>query len=77
MWALGESDFYDMPERLRNAIRYYVRADLTSTETVERALEELLYAKAAMGSPSRFDVVESHNEIWLGLEAHIMSNHDH
>ena len=71
VWALGESDFYDMPERLRNAIRYYVRADLTSTETVERALEELLYAKAAMGSPGRFDVVESHNEIWLGLEAHI------
>jgi hypothetical protein len=71
VWALGESDFYDMPERLRNAIRYYVRADLTSKEAVERALEELLYAKAAMGSPNRFDVVESHNEIWLGLEAHI------
>ena len=71
VWAMGESDFYDMPERLRNAIRYYVRADLTSTEAVEHALEELLYAKAAMGSPSHFDVVESHNEIWLGLEAHI------
>jgi hypothetical protein len=71
VWALGESDFYDMPERLRNAIRYYVRADLTSTDAVERALEELLYAKAAMGSPGRFDVVESHNEIWLETEAHI------
>ena len=71
VWAMGESDFYDMPQRLRNAIRYYVRTDLTSTEAVERALEELLYAKAAMGSPHHFDVVESHNEIWLGLEAHI------
>ncbi len=71
VWALGESDFYDMPEHLRNTIRHYVRADLTSTEAVEQALEELLYAKAAMGSPGSFDVVESHNEIWLGTEAHI------
>ena len=71
VWALGEADFYDMPERLRNAIRYYVRTDLTSTAAVEKALDELLYAKAAMGTPKRFDVVESHNEIWLGLEAHI------
>lgn len=71
VWALGEANFYDMPSRLRNAIRYYVRTDLTSIEAVEKALEELLYAKAAMGTPTQFDVVESHNEIWLGLEAHI------
>ena len=71
VWALGEADFYDMPERLRNAIRHYVRTDLTSTEAVEKALEDLLSDKAAMGTPKRFDVVESHNEIWLGLEAHI------
>jgi hypothetical protein len=71
VWALGEADFYDMPTRLRNAIRYYVRTDLTSTEAVERALEELLYAKAAMKTPTQFDMVESHNEIWLSLEAHI------
>ncbi len=71
VWALGEADFYDMPERLRSALRYYVRTDLTSTEAVEKALEEILHAKAARGTPERFEVVESHNEIWLGLEAHI------
>lgn len=71
VWALGEADFYGMPTRLRNAIRYYVRTDLTSIEAVEKALEELLYAKAAMGTPTHFDLVESHNENWLGLEAHI------
>ena len=60
-----------MPVTLRKAIRYYVRTDLTSTEAVEKALEEILSAKTAMGTPDRFDVVESHNEIWLGLEAHL------
>ena len=24
-----------------------------------------------MGTPERFDVVASHDEIWIGLEAHI------
>ncbi len=71
VWAMGEADFYDMPVPLRNAIRYYVRTDLNSTAAVDKALEELLYAKVAMGTPKQFDLVESHNEIWLGLEAHI------
>jgi len=71
VWALGEADFYEMPVTLREAIRYYVRTDLTSIEAVEEALEEILSAKTAMGTPDRFDVVESHNEIWLGLEAHL------
>jgi hypothetical protein len=71
VWALGEADFYALPEHLRNAIRFYVRTDLNSIPAVERALEELLYAKAALNTPHGFDVVESHNEIWLTLEAHI------
>jgi hypothetical protein len=71
VWALGNADFYDMPEGLRNAIRYYVRTDLHSTAAVENALDEIIGTKAAMGTPTRFDVVESHNETWLGLEAHI------
>lgn len=71
VWAMGEADFYDMPAPLRRAIRYYVRCDLRSMAAVESALEELLFAKTAMGTPKHFDVVESHNEIWLGLEAHI------
>lgn len=71
VWALGEADFFDMPSPLRSAIRYYVRTDLASATAVEMALEELLNAKTSLGSPRRFDVVESHNEIWLGLEAHI------
>lgn len=71
VWALGEADFYSLPEHLRNAIRYYVRSDLTSFEAVKRSLDELLYVKTAMSTPRRFDVVESHNETWLSLEAHI------
>ena len=71
VWALGEADFYALPERLRSAIRYYVRTDLSSIPAVERALEELLYAKVALNTPHGFDAVESHNENWLTLEAHI------
>ena len=71
VWALGEADFYELPDPLRRAIRYYVRADFGSHGAVESALHRLLEAKTAAGTPPGFDVVESHNEIWLELEAHI------
>jgi biotin carboxylase len=56
---------------VRQAIRYYVRTDLNSKSAVDNALAKIMEAKTASGSPPRFDVVESHNEIWLELEAHI------
>lgn len=71
VWAVGEADFYDMPERLGSAIRYYVRADLHSLAAVEAAVARLMEAQAASGIRPGFDRVESHNENWLGLEARI------
>jgi len=71
VWALGEADFYELPEILQKAIRYYVRTELNSQSAVEIALKKLLKAKGATGASPKFDVVESHNEVWLGLEAHI------
>ena len=71
VWALGEADFFGMPPALRAAMRYYVRTDLGSPPAVKEALERLLDAKTARGTARRFDLVESHNEIWLGLEATI------
>lgn len=69
VWALGDADFYDMPEHLRSAIAWYVRCDLSSPGAVMAAAEELLRAKATAGTPGHFDMVESHNETWLRLEA--------
>jgi len=71
VWAIGEAAFYDMPERLRSAMKYYVRANLHSTASVETAVSTLMDIKRQLDMPSPFDRVESHNENWLSLEARI------
>ena len=68
VWGIGEADFYFMPEKLRSALKWYVRANLSSVAQVENALEHLLRAKASLGTSPNFDLVESHNEQWLQLE---------
>ena len=69
VWAVGEADFHFMPERLRSAIRHYVRADLHSFQSVESAAATLMEVKQRLGMPPGFERVESHNENWLWLEA--------
>jgi hypothetical protein len=71
VWGIGEADFYFMPEKLRSALKWYVRTNLSSIPEVEIALEELLRVKASLGTPLIFDMVESHNEQWLHLEGFI------
>jgi len=71
VWGIGEADFYFMPEKLRSTLKWYVRANLSSTEEVENALENLLNVKASLGTLPHFDLVESHNEQWLQLEGFI------
>jgi len=68
VWGLGEADFYFMPESLRSALNWYVRADLSNADAVQHALDELLRQKRASGYAGNFDLVESHNEQWLTLE---------
>jgi hypothetical protein len=71
VWAIGEAEFFSMPADLRSWIRWYARTDLSNWRAVERALGELLEAKHALGFEGTFDLVESHNEQWLRLEAFI------
>jgi len=71
VWGVGMADFFTMPEALRSAMRYYVQADLHCADAVTDAVRRLLDIKASQGSPPRFDLVESHNEIWLAREADI------
>ncbi len=69
VWGLGEAEFHFMPESLRSALAWYVRADLNNSDAVQHALEELLRQKNGCGHAGNFDLVESHNEQWLTLEA--------
>ena len=71
VWAIGEADFYSMPADLRACIRWYARADLNNWRKSEQAINELLEVKHAQGFEGAFDLVESHNEAWLRLEAFI------
>jgi hypothetical protein len=71
VWGIGEADFYFMPEKLRSALKWYVRANLSSVAEVENALDQLLRVKASLGTSPNFDMVESHNEQWLELEGFI------
>jgi hypothetical protein len=69
VWGIGEADFYSMPEYLRSALKWYVRAGLNSYADVEKALEKLISVKTSFGGAPTFDFIESHNEQWLRLEA--------
>jgi biotin carboxylase len=69
VWGLGEADFYFMPASLRSALTWYIRADLNNADAVQHAVDELLRQKKACGHGGNFDLVESHNEQWLNLEA--------
>jgi len=69
VWGLGEADFYFMPASLRSALTWYSRADLNSIDAARRAVDGLLEQKNASGFAGPFDLVESHNELWLTLEA--------
>ena len=71
IWAIGETDFYFMPKRLRSLLKWYVRTDLKDREKVRAAVETLLSVQAVMGFSQKFDLVESHNEQWLRLEGFI------
>ncbi len=71
VWAIGEADFFSMPAELRSWIRWYARCDLKNFRSTEQAIGELLEAKHALGFEGTFDLVESHNEQWLRLEAFI------
>jgi hypothetical protein len=71
VWGLGEADFYFMPASLRSALSWYVRVDLNDADAVQHALDELLMQKKDSGQAGNFDLVESHNEQWLALEAMI------
>ncbi len=71
VWGIGEADFYFMPEKLRSALKWYVRANLSSAAEVENALDQLLRVKISLGTSPNFDIVESHNEQWLQLEGFI------
>ncbi len=71
VWGIGEADFYEMDPRLRAALRWYVRTDLSSPAAVDSAVDELLQVQSNQGLTPHFDLVESHNEQWLRLEAHI------
>jgi len=71
VWAIGEADFYSMPANLRSALTWYVRTDLNNSDAVQWAVNQLLTHMNASGQPKSFDLVESHNEQWLSLEAFI------
>jgi len=71
VWGMGEADFYQMPESLRSALTWYIRTDLNNPDAVQHALDELLMHKSTSGTAGNFDLVESHNELWLSLEGMI------
>ncbi len=76
VWAVGETDFYSMPADLRACIRWYARTELNNWRKVEQGINELLEVKHAQGFEGAFDLVESHNEAWLRLEAFINERFD-
>lgn len=69
VWAIGEAEFFSLPAELRACIHWYGRTDLKNWRQAVRDINELLEIKHAQGFEGAFDLVESHNEAWLRLEA--------
>ncbi len=76
VWGIGEADFYSMPANLRSALTWYVRTNLNNPDAVQWAVDQLLARMHASGQPGNIDLVESHNEQWLSLEAFINAKYD-
>ena len=69
VWAIGEAEFYSLPVELRECIHWYGRTELKNWRLAVQAVNEILEVKNAQGFEGAFDLVESHNEAWLRLEA--------
>jgi hypothetical protein len=69
VWAIGEAEFYGLPVDLRECIHWYGRTELKNWRLAVQAVNEILEIKHAQGFEGAFDLVESHNEAWLRLEA--------
>ncbi len=63
VYAIGEADFFSMPEDLQTSIKWYEKANLSDFQEVNRALDHI----------GPIDIVESHDEHWLRLESMINS----
>lgn len=70
VFGVGEADFYELPIEVRDSLRWYERVNLKDTEEVIRAARHIKDHCLEGGS---FDLVESHNEYWLELEAALNS----
>ncbi|MBI4704197.1 MAG: carboxylate--amine ligase [Deltaproteobacteria bacterium] len=66
--GVGEAAFFEMPERTRDHLLWYVRANLHDPGDVLRAVGELegVLATRDLGA---IELCESHNEAWMRLEA--------
>jgi biotin carboxylase len=71
VFALGEADFYELPETLRRTLRWYVRCELASTAALDAAVDHLHGEVLVPQGWGAIQLVESHNEQWLRAEAHL------
>lgn len=69
VFGLGESDFYSLPEDLRSSLKWYVQCPLGDLEAVDQALDYLVGEVMLPQGYGKFDLVESHNEYWMRVEA--------
>jgi hypothetical protein len=70
LYGIGEGDFYDMPENVRQKISWYVRTSLADHAAVDKALDYMI-AQNPQLQEQGFDIVEGHNEAWLRLEGYL------
>lgn len=66
--GLGDTPYFELEPRLLSSLsEYYYLPNLMDTKRVEQAVEELISRHGVI------DFIESNNEFWLGLDAHLRS----
>jgi hypothetical protein len=73
VYGIGEADFFDLPERVREKLAWYVRSKLDHPAWVIDALNYMISQNPSLQQEG-FQYIEGHNEAWLRLEA-ILNEH--
>ncbi|MFW5887624.1 MAG: hypothetical protein ACOCUH_02385 [Bacteriovoracia bacterium] len=60
VWAIGEGDFFHLPEDIRNSLNWYESANLHDFGSVEHALWKMMENNPQLHHES-FQHIESHN----------------
>jgi glutathione synthase/RimK-type ligase-like ATP-grasp enzyme len=70
VYGIGESHYDEIPKAIQNSLKWYEKANLHVFSHVKHAVARIIENNPSL-KDSSFDIIESHNEYWMRLEAYL------